>query len=202
MICPGTTLKQGAGLGDRKLPELLERGATVALGSDSANSSNHLDMIRAMNAAATGFKDARRDPTIVPAEQALEMATLLGARALGLEADIGSIEVGKKADLVLFDTRRSEWRSLFDPVNNLVYAADGRSVHTVIADGQVVVENHRPLFVDEARLTDQVQSIGEALVARTNTQPSRGRWPHRLRNERQHARRWRTSTKPKLSTGS
>jgi 5-methylthioadenosine/S-adenosylhomocysteine deaminase len=177
VICPGTTLKQGAGLGDRKLPELLERGATVALGSDSANSSNYLDMIRVMNAAATGFKDARRDPSLVPAEQAVEMATLLGARALGLEADIGSIEVGKKADLVLFDTRRPEWRSLFDPVNNLIYAADGRSVHTVIADGHVVVENHRPLFVDEARLADHVQSIGESLVERTNTHPSRGRWP-------------------------
>ena len=105
------------------------------------------------------------------------MATILGARALGLDADIGSIEVGKKADLVLFDTRRAEWRSLFDPVNNLVYAADGRSVHTVIADGQVVVEDHRALFVDEARLTDHVQAIGEALLARTGTEPSRGRWP-------------------------
>jgi 5-methylthioadenosine/S-adenosylhomocysteine deaminase len=113
---------------------------------------------------------------VVPAEQALEMATLLGARAVGLDADIGSIEVGKKADVVLFDTRRAEWRSLFDPVNNLVYAADGRSVHTVIADGQVVIDKHAAVFVDEARLVDQVQGIGEALLYRTGTQPSRGRW--------------------------
>jgi 5-methylthioadenosine/S-adenosylhomocysteine deaminase len=176
-ICPGTMAKEGAGLGDRKLPELLERGVNVALGADSANSSNHLDMVRVMNAAAVGFKDSRRSPKVVPAEQALEMATLLGARALGLGDDIGSIEVGKKADLVLFDTRRAEWRSLFDPINNMVYAADGRSVHTVIADGYVVVENHRALFVDEARLTDQVQAIGEALIVRTQTEPSRGRWP-------------------------
>src|SRR5215204_1562245 len=134
-------------------------------------------MVRVMNAAAVGFKDGRRSPSLVPAEQALEMATLLGARALGLEADIGSIEVGKKADLVLFDTRRSEWRSLFDPVNNLVYAADGRSVHTVVADGHVVVENHRAVFIDEARLTVEVQAIGESLLDRTGRQPSRGRWP-------------------------
>ena len=176
-ICPGTMAKEGAGLGDRKLPELLERSVNVALGADSANSSNHLDMVRVMNAAAVGFKDGRRSPKVVPAEQALEMATLLGARALGLGDDIGSIEVGKKADLVLFDTRRAEWRSLFDPVNNLVYAADGRSVHTVVADGRVVVDNHRALFADEARLVDQVQEIGEALIARTQTRPSRGRWP-------------------------
>jgi cytosine/adenosine deaminase-related metal-dependent hydrolase len=176
-ICPGTLAKEGAGVGDRKLPELLERGVNVALGADSANSSNYLDMVRVINAAAVGFKDGRRSHTVVPAEQALEMATLLGARALGLGSAIGSIEVGKKADLVLFDTRRAEWRSLFDPVNNLVYAADGRSVHTVIADGKVVVENHQALFVDEARLADQVQSIGETLLQRTGRQPSRGRWP-------------------------
>jgi cytosine/adenosine deaminase-related metal-dependent hydrolase len=175
-ICPGTMAKEGAGLGDRKLPELLERGVNVALGADSANSSNYLDMVRVMNAAAVGFKDGRRSAAVVPAEQALEMATLLGARALGLDDDVGSIEVGKKADLVLFDTRRAEWRSLFDPVNNLVYAADGRSVHTVIADGHVVVENHQALFVDEARLVGQIQAIGETLLHRTGTQPSRGRW--------------------------
>jgi 5-methylthioadenosine/S-adenosylhomocysteine deaminase len=176
-ICPGTQAKEGTGLGDRKLPELLERGVNVALGSDSANSSNHLDMVRVMNAAAVGFKDGRRSAKVVPAEQTLEMATLFGARALLLGDDVGSIELGKKADLVLFDTRRAEWRSLFDPVNNLVYSADGRSAHTVIADGHIVVENHRALFVDEARLTDQVQAIGEAVLDRTSTRPSRGRWP-------------------------
>ena len=176
-ICPGTQAKEGTGLGDRKLPELLARGVNVALGSDSANSSNYLDMVRVMNAAAVGFKDGRRSAQVVPAEQAVEMATLLGARALQLGDDIGSIEVGKKADLVLFDTRRAEWRSLFDPVNNLVYSADGRSVHSVIADGHLVIDNHRAVFVDEARLTDQVQAIGEELLQRTGTEPSRGRWP-------------------------
>jgi cytosine/adenosine deaminase-related metal-dependent hydrolase len=175
-ICPSTTVKEGGGLGERKLPELLERGVNVALGADSANSSNYLDMVRVMNAAAVGFKDGRRSTAVVPAEQALEMATLLGAGAVGLHADIGSIEVGKKADLVLFDTRRAEWRSLFDPVNNLVYAADGRSVHTVIAGGHVVVDNQRAVFVDEARLVDQVQEIGERLLQRTEARPSRGRW--------------------------
>src|SRR5207237_1389615 len=78
--------------------------------------------------------DGRMDVTMVPAEQALEMTTLLGARALGLDSEIGSIEVGKKADLVLFDSRRAEWRALFDPVNNLAYSAGGRSVRTVVAD--------------------------------------------------------------------
>jgi cytosine/adenosine deaminase-related metal-dependent hydrolase len=95
---------------------------------------------------------------------------------LGLDDVIGSIEVGKKADLVLFDTRRPEWRTLFNPVNNLVYNADGRSVHTVIVDGKVVVEDHKPTFVDEWKLIQKVQQLGEDLLARTGVSfPPR--WP-------------------------
>lgn len=177
VVCPSTALKEGSGLGTRKVPELLAHGVNVGIGSDSANSSNYLDPVRAMNAMAVGFKDGRRDERVVPAEQALEMATLFGARALGFGDEIGSIEVGKQADLVLFDTRRAEWRALFDPVNNLVYSADGRSVRTVIAGGRIVVDDGRVLFADEARLTEQVQAIGEALLARTGARVNRGRWP-------------------------
>ena len=177
VMCPSTTLKEGSKLGSRKLPELLARGVAVGLGVDSANSSNYLDAVRMMNAAALGFKDGRGDVSFVPAEQALEMATLTGARSVGLQDDIGSIEVGKKADLVLFETRRAEWSSLFDPVNNLVYAADGRSVRTVIADGRVVVDDGRVLFADERAVAERVQAIGEQVLARTGTRITRGRWP-------------------------
>jgi cytosine/adenosine deaminase-related metal-dependent hydrolase len=177
VICPSTTLKEGSGLGRRKLPELMQRGVNVALGADSANSSNYLDAVRVMNAAALGFKDGRLDTTVVPAEQAVEMATRIGARALGLEDEIGSIEVGKWADLVLFDARRAEWRALLDPVNNLIYSADGRSVRTVVAGGRVVVDDGHVTFADEARVADKVQELGEALLARTGTRVNRGRWP-------------------------
>ncbi len=104
------------------------------------------------------------------------MATIQCARALGLGDEIGSIEAGKKADLVLFDTRRPEWRTLVNPINNLVYNADGRSVHTVIVDGRVVVEDHMPTFVDEWELIRKVQELGEGLLARTGISfPPR--WP-------------------------
>jgi 5-methylthioadenosine/S-adenosylhomocysteine deaminase len=176
VICPSTAMKEGSGLGQRKLPELLARGVAVALGTDSANSSNYLDGVRMMNAAALGFKDGRTDARVLSAEQALEMATLTGARALGLDTDIGSIEVGKKADLLVFDTRRAEWSALLDPVNNLVYSADGRSVRTVVADGRVVIEDGRAVFADEAHVANRVQELGEALLARTNTNIRRGRW--------------------------
>jgi cytosine/adenosine deaminase-related metal-dependent hydrolase len=177
VMCPSTTMKEGSGLGRRKLPELLARGVAVGLGCDSANSSNYLDGVRMLNAAALGFKDGRGDVGCVPAEQAVEMATLRGARAVGLADEIGSIEVGKKADLVVFDTRRAEWRSLLDPVNNLVYAADGRSVWCVVADGRVVVDNGRVVFADEAAVAERVQELGEGLLARSGAQLNRGRWP-------------------------
>jgi 5-methylthioadenosine/S-adenosylhomocysteine deaminase len=105
------------------------------------------------------------------------MATLTGAQALGLGESLGSIEPGKKADLVLFDTQRPEWQALHNPVNNLVHNADGRSIHTVVVDGRIVVDAYRQSFVDEARLFDRVQEIGEKLLARTGITLPRSRWP-------------------------
>jgi cytosine/adenosine deaminase-related metal-dependent hydrolase len=177
-MCPSTAAKGGRGVPEHgRMPELLAKGVRVALGCDSPNNSNYLDLVRSMNMAAVQYKDARQDTRQIPAETALEMATITGARALGLGDDLGSIEPGKKADLVLFDTQRPEWQALFNPVNNLVYAADGRSVHTVIVDGRVVVDAYRQAFVDEPGLFARVQEIGERLQARTGITFPRSRWP-------------------------
>ena len=177
VMCPTAAIKGGNGIShDGMLPELLEAGAVVGLGTDAGNNSNLLETMRSMYLAAVLYKDARRDVGMIPAETAFELATIGGARALGLDADIGSIEEGKKADLVLFDTCRAEWRTLFNPVNNLVYNADGRSVHTVIVDGRIRVENHRPVFTDEWGLVQTVQELGENLLRRTGVAyPTR--WP-------------------------
>src|SRR5205814_7246590 len=107
------------------------------------NNSNHLDPVRTMNMAAIQYKDARQDIRLVPAETALEMGTRLGAAALGLGDEIGAIEAGKRADLVLFDTRRPEWQALWNPVNNLIYNTDGRKVRTVASHGRVGVPDFR-----------------------------------------------------------
>ena len=149
------------------LPEMLEAGITAGIGTDAGNNSNAVETNRAMYLIAVLYKDARRDTTAITAETALELATIGGAHALGLGDEIGSIEQGKKADLALYDTRRAEWATLFNPVNSLVYNADGRSVHTVIVDGRVVVEDHTPLFVDEQALIAEVQAVGESMLART-----------------------------------
>ena len=177
VVCPTAALKGAAGMTRTGLlPELLDAGVTVGLGTDAGNNSNLLEPMRSMYLIAVLYKDARQDWRMIPAETALELATIDGANALGLGDEIGSIEEGKLADLVLFDTRRPEWSALHNPVNSLVYNADGRSVHTVIVDGKVVVEAGNPVFVDEGELIDQVQSDGEALLSRTgiNYPP---RWP-------------------------
>ena len=177
IMCPTAAIKGGSGMTNSALlPELLEAGVPVGLGTDAGNNSNLVESMRAMYLAAVLYKDGRRDVSQLPAETAVELATLRCAHALGLDGDLGSLEEGKKADLVMFDTRRAEWRTLFNPINNLVYNADGRSVHTVMVDGRVVVENHDPTFVDEWELIQKVQTIGENLLERSGVAfPSR--WP-------------------------
>ncbi len=161
---------------DGLLPEMLARGVVAGLGTDAANNANLIETQRAMYLIAVLYKDARRDVRAIPAETALELATIGGAAALGLADEIGSIEPGKRADLVLFDTMRPEWRTLFNPVNALVYCADGRSVHTVLIDGQVVVEGYRPVFVDLPALIREVQVIGARVLERTGIAFA-PRWP-------------------------
>ncbi len=159
-----------------RFPEMQARGVNIAVGTDGNNNSNYHDVMRATYLLAGLFKDARRDPTLFPAERAVECATLGGARALGMADSIGSLEPGKKADFVAHDTWRPEWRPLFNVVNQLVWSADGRGVHSVWVDGRRVVENYRCTTVDEDRLYAEVQAAGEAIVARAGL-PVKSRWP-------------------------
>jgi 5-methylthioadenosine/S-adenosylhomocysteine deaminase len=178
VMCPITAAKGGRGVHENgRMPELAARGVKIALGADSPNNCNHLDLVRVMNMAAIQYKDARQDTRQIPAETALEMATLSGAQALGLGDRLGSIEVGKEADFVCFDTERPEWQAMWNPVQNLVYNADGRSVHTVVVAGRVVVDGYRQTFVDEPKLFARVQQIGERLQARTGITFPTSRWP-------------------------
>jgi cytosine/adenosine deaminase-related metal-dependent hydrolase len=169
VICPSTVLKNGANTREGgRLPEFLDAGVPVSLATDSANSSNFLDMVRCMSLAATVYKDARGDSTLIPPETALELATRTGATALQFGEALGAIEVGRKADLVLFDTRQAQWRSLTEPVRNLVYAVSGDTVDTVIVDGRVVVEGGRATFIeDEWGLIQEVEEVGERIRATT-----------------------------------
>jgi len=174
--CPGAALHGGYGVTLAKIPELVEAGVGVALGTDGAPSGNFNDMVRTMYLAAGIHKDVRKAPSIMPPETVLEMATLHGARALLWEDEIGSIEIGKRADIAIFDTRRPEWVPLLNPVSNLVYAACGDSCDTVIIDGKLVMEKRKILTFDEGALIDRATTLALSIMERAGLDaPSK--WP-------------------------
>jgi cytosine/adenosine deaminase-related metal-dependent hydrolase len=175
--CPTTALKVSYGVTQvGKMPEMVQAGVNVAIGTDGNNASNYSDLMRATYLVAGLFKDARTDPQMFPAEKAYEMGTLAGAKAMGAESEIGSLEVGKRADIVLHDTDRPEWRPLLNVANQLVWSADGRGVDTVLVDGRVVVENGHLTTVDEERMWAEAQVAGEAITARSGL-PDKAKWP-------------------------
>jgi cytosine/adenosine deaminase-related metal-dependent hydrolase len=175
--CDTALLKMGEGaLRHSRVPEMLAAGIPVAIGTDTVNVSNTNDVLRAAHLAALVYKDARADLRVLPAEQAIRMCTIDGARSLGLEDRLGSLEAGKRADLVLFDASRPEWLPMHDVVNNLVYSADGGSVDTVLVGGEVVVERGRPVTVDLAGLGRDCQDAARRVTERAGIAPA-PRWP-------------------------
>lgn len=151
-----------------KFPELVQAGVNVALGTDAASISRFLDMPRVMHLAACAHKDARRDAEIMGAHRAMEMATLGGAKALGLSDSIGSIDIGKQADLVLFRMDGWEWqpRPTHNPVANLVYSSGGHRVDTVIVNGKIVVRSGRLMEIDEQELRQHLPRYSATAVKR------------------------------------
>lgn len=175
--CPLSGLKGAYGITSKGLfPEMAAAGVNIMLGTDGNNNGNASDIMRCIYLAAALQKDARRDASLFPAHEALTMATLNGAKALGLENEIGSLEVGKKADLVLHDTGRPEWRPLHNVLNQLVWSADGRGVHSVFVDGVRVIDNYRSTLIDEEELYRKAQIAGETIVARSGL-PFVSAWP-------------------------
>lgn len=175
--CPSSALRCSIGMTKiGRIPELLAAGVNVGIGTDGNNASNYSDLMRTTYLVAGLFKDARRDPSMVPAEKAFEMATLGGARAMLAEKEIGSLEAGKRADVVLHDRARPEWTPLLNVANQLVWSADGRGVHTVFVDGVRVVDDYRMTTIDERDLYSRAQAAGEAIVRRSGL-PDGSKWP-------------------------
>jgi cytosine/adenosine deaminase-related metal-dependent hydrolase len=175
--CPSTALKLNYGMNYARFPEMLEAGIPVAIGSDASDCSNYHDMVRIMYLAAVLFKDLRFDPELMGAERAIEMATINGAKTMGLEHEIGSLEAGKKADVVLFDTRRPEWRPLYDEVQSLVYSASGDSVDTVLIDGRVVMEKRKLLTIDEDEVLRKLDDQAADMLTRVKVE-RHGTWKY------------------------
>jgi cytosine/adenosine deaminase-related metal-dependent hydrolase len=161
--CPSSNLKLASGI--PKVPELLGAGVNVGLGCDGAPCNNSYDMIREMKLAAVIQKARLLDPRSMPATTVLGMATSNGAVAMG-EPGIGSIEAGKKADLVLIDLKKPHLVPFTDVVSDLVYSAMGSDVDMVLVDGRVLLEGGRATTLDEERIIDEAQRHQTALFAR------------------------------------
>ena len=176
--CPTTALKLGYGATKiGKFPEMIQEGICVSLGCDGPNCSNHFDMGVAMYLVAGIYKDSRMDVNLIPAEMAIEMATINGARSMLMEDQIGSIEIGKKADLILLNTQYPGWVPLINVVNNIVYSAGFKNVDTSIVDGEIIMENGELKNIDEFQVYERVQSISEEITKRSGF-PLIRRWKH------------------------
>ncbi len=149
--CPESNLKLGNGF--CPVQQLLTAGVNVALGTDGAASNNDLDMLSEIRSAALLAKGAAADPCAVPAHVALHMATLAGAEALGLETEIGSVKLGKQADLIAIDLGGVRAQPVFDPVSHLVYATHRDQVTDVWVAGRRVVANQKLVSLDVDDLT-------------------------------------------------
>jgi 5-methylthioadenosine/S-adenosylhomocysteine deaminase len=144
---PESNMKLASGVAP--VPKLRAAGVTLGLGTDGAASNNDLDMFEAMRQAAFLHKLASKDPQAVPASVALEMATIGGARALGLDKKIGSLEVGKRADVIVVAMNGARQTPMYNPVSHLVYVAHGDDVRTTVVNGKVLMRDRRMRTLDE-----------------------------------------------------
>jgi len=178
VAAPSSSLHNGYGnfvMG--KLPELMAMGVNVSIGSDHA-CSGVTDMAQEMLLLAGGYKEVRINPRVMPPEHIVEMATINGAKGAGLADRIGSVEVGKEADLVLFDTSWPDWQPLYNPVSNLVYAANGSSIAHVLVAGEVVVRDGALTRVDEAAILADVRATADRIAGRLDMKKVvKRQWP-------------------------
>jgi len=162
--CPSSNMKLASGAA--RVSEMMDAGVNVSLGCDGGPSNNCYDMIREMKTASLLQKVRTMDPLTMNAETALEMATINGAKSLGLQGQIGSIEPGKKADLVIINMRKPHLTPAFNPVSHIVYAAEGSDVETTIIDGKIIMENRVVKSLDEEQIVRNANERAAKLLER------------------------------------
>jgi len=165
--CPVSNMKLASG-GVTPLPEMFEAGIPVGLGTDGAASNNSLDMFETMKMCALIHKAHRWDPTVLPAQKTLDLATIEASRALGVDRQIGSIESGKRADIILLDANAPNLRPFHGVetvVSDLVYSASSGNVDTTIVDGRVLMENRNVTSLDLAAVCAKTQELAARLVS-------------------------------------
>ncbi|MGZ7209684.1 MAG: amidohydrolase family protein [Methanobacterium sp.] len=162
---PASNMKLASGVSP--VSRLISSGVNVSLGTDGAASNNNLDMIEEMKIAALLQKVNNMDSTVLPAQKVFEMATKGGAKALGLQDEIGTIEVGKKADLVLLNMETPHLTPFRHPISHLVYAAGGSDVDTVICNGEILLRNKKLEILDETEVIKLAEDAAEELLSKS-----------------------------------
>ena len=173
---PESNMKLASGAA--RIQALMDAGVRVALGTDGCASNNNLDLFREMDTAAKFAKVADADPTHLSAPTTLRMATMGGAEAMGLEQDIGSLEPGKRADLIVVDADRPHLQPLYHPVSTLVYAAVGADVRHVLVDGRILMKDREFTTLDAEEIMARVREIARTI--RKSDDSNRGFSPDRV----------------------
>jgi 5-methylthioadenosine/S-adenosylhomocysteine deaminase len=164
---PVSNMKIAAGIAP--VLEFLKMGIDVGLGTDGAASNNNLDMFEDLKITALLHKVSSHDPSAMPAQTALEMVTIGGARVLSLDNEIGSIEVGKKADMIMVDLNKPNLTPLTHPISHLVYSTRGSDVSDSIIDGKIVMEDYRVKSLDDGKIMRIARTQAEDLLEKSGT---------------------------------
>jgi 5-methylthioadenosine/S-adenosylhomocysteine deaminase len=155
---PESNMKLAAGVAP--VPRMLEKGLTVGLGTDGCASNNNLDLFGEMGMAAKLHKVMASDPTVMSARTVVRMATIMGAKAIGLGDVIGSLEPGKQADIIIINTRQPHLTPVYHPESHLAYAVRGADVRDVLVAGRVVVRDRRPVALDMDKIRGRAAEVG------------------------------------------
>jgi len=159
---PESNMKLASGVAP--IPELMEAGATIGLGTDGAASNNDLNMFEEMDTAAKLHKVFSNNSSVVDSKSVVEMATIEGATVLGLDKEIGSIEVGKRADIIIIDLHSPHLTPLYNPYSQIVYAMDGSDVGTVIIEGKIVMRENKILTIDEDKIIQDANILAARIA--------------------------------------
>lgn len=172
--CPVTNSKLAMHVA--KIPQMLRAGINVCLGTDGAPVNNTCDMFQEMRFAVLLHRINSLDPLYPRAEEALEMATINGAKAMGLQNELGSIEIGKKADIIIVDLKNYHAVPIHSPTSAAVWATTGSDVKTVIVDGKLIMENRRVLTLNEEKILEEAQERARKVLQKANIE-IKEKWP-------------------------
>ena len=151
-------------LGFARIPEMIEKGITVGIGTDGAASNNRMDMMRDMYLTSLLHKGRTLNPKTVSAETVLEMATINGAKCALMEKEIGSLEVGKKADLIILNPNTIHSLPMIDPIANIVYAMSSENVESTMCNGKWLMKEKEILFLDEKELLEKIKEQSKKVI--------------------------------------